>query len=557
MDNIQIQSINLPVLIYNYENKKIYSNAHADVLFNSTLSLEKFQIFITDIITSNDISTSFYKIMAINEEEYLVTFIKTTEDFNYLITIENSKSLNTALRESTIIKDLELEFYNILGAMHDDFVIIDKDGVLVTVLPNFEYMYGISNEEAIGKTVYEMEERKIFSPSVAIRVFKSGMPETMLQLTGANKYLMCTAIPIKDENNNIIKIVSYTTDVTKYQTLKDEYNKLEETLKIYTAELEQLRQGLGSFPSVIGNSHSIKSIISTVDKISKFDANVLFTGESGVGKTMFAKLMHAQSSRQKGPFIEINCGAIPDSLMESELFGYEKGAFTGANKEGKPGLIELSNNGTLFLDEIGDLPLHMQVKLLKVIQEKKITRVGSVNEKEVDFRLITATNKDLEEMIIQGKFREDLFYRLNVISISIPSLRERKEDIFLLSKYFIEKFNQQYNITRTLSNIAIDYLIEYSWPGNLRELENTIERLVLTSDNYMITEEDLPSAIKLHMFSNPISNNKSLKSLLQAVEEKAIIECYKKHGTSIGVAKELGISQPSASIKINKYISKH
>lgn len=551
--HININSINIPALIYDRDNQEMICNENLNTLFYDEIPIEKIRLFLYDSLSNHQNTSTYYSIFNLEDKEYFLTFIKISDTPKYLITVDDSSTLHGAVRNMDIIRNMERDFDDILGAMHDDFVIIDKNGVIIKVLSNFEATYGISNEEVIGHTIYEMERRKIFNPSVAIRVFKSKEAETILQFTGANKYLMCTAIPIKDAENNIVKIISYTRDVTKYEALKDEYLKLEDTLKLYSAELEQLRQTRNVFPSVIGSSKTIKNITSIVNKISKFDANVLFTGDSGVGKTMFAKLMHSKSHRNTGPFLEINCGAIPDNLLESELFGYEKGAFTGASKEGKPGLIELANGGTLFLDEIGDLPLHMQVKLLKVIQDKKITKVGGSEEKMVDFRLIAATNKDIHDMVKNGTFREDLFYRLNVITIHIPSLRERKSDIFSLCMHFVEKFNKKYNLNRTLSNVVIDYLLEYTWPGNIRELENTIERLILTSDDYMITEDILPSKIKSHGMNASITTNKNLKEILEAVEKRVILEAYHKHKTSIGVAKELGISQPSASVKINKY----
>lgn len=548
-----IESINIPAILFDEKLDKITPNISFTQLLDRQY-LDKVIQHIHQTLAHKNISVSYYSKIDLNHTEYLLAWIKTNHPFQYVITFEPSESLNAVIREFSIIRELEKDFDHILESIHDDFVIINKDGIIEKVLPNFESMYGISSQEALGKTIKEMEEIKIFNPSVANHVFKSKKPETMLQLTGAGKYLMCTAIPVKDSNNEIIKVVSYTKDVTKYESLKDEYNKLENTLQVYSAELEQLRQDRHAIPSVIGNSQVINHINQTAERIAKFDANVLFTGESGVGKTMFAKLMHLQSARKSGPFIEINCGAIPDTLLESELFGYERGAFTGANKEGKLGLIELSNGGTLFLDEIGDLPLHMQVKLLKVIQEKKIMRIGSSEEKQVDFRLITATNKSLPEMVEQEKFREDLFYRLNVITIHIPSLRNRKEDIFTLCMHFVDQFNKKHNINRSLSSSVLDSLIEYHWPGNIRELENTIERLILTSANYMITEEYLPSAIKANITQPDIPTNKPLKEVLESVEKQLITDAYQLHKTSIGVAKALGISQPSASLKIKKYI---
>ena len=367
-NTIDINLMNIAVAIYNSNNKKLTSNKYFDELFYNIEVIKSFELFILENYPKgNERKSALYYI---DNKEYLISFIM-SEDNNCIVTLHDSCYLNDTISIMCTSKNREDEFYQMISTIYPDFVVIDKDGYIVEALDNFEEMYGISREDAIGKTIFEMEEKKIFNPSVAIKAIKSGKQETMLQLTGANKYIMCTAIPIKNKDNEITKVVSYTTDQTKYQALEDEYKKLSDVLKTYSDELDYYRSNINSFPTVIGVSNAINNVTTLVNKIAKFDTSVLFTGKTGVGKTMFARLTHAGSARKNGPFIEINCGAIPENLLESELFGYEKGAFTGANKDGKRGLIELANNGTLFLDEIGDLPLHMQVKLLKVIQEKK------------------------------------------------------------------------------------------------------------------------------------------------------------------------------------------
>ncbi len=548
---IDIETFMEPAFLLNYNLDYISSNSSFKLIFQE----KDIHTEILDLIADNtNRNIQEFILFKINEHDYIFHMYRFNDEQYILVIIFESTIIEPVVNSLSSTQTMKDEFFDMLSVLHDDFVIIDKNGIITSALPNFEALYGISKEKAIGMTIFELEEKKIFNPSVAIRVFKSGSPETIMQRTGTGKYLMCTAIPIKDKDGNIEKIVSYTRDLTKYQRLKEEYENLEENLKFYSEEINRLRKDKELPTSVVGNGTVVKNIYSTITKIADFDATVLFLGESGVGKTMFAELMHSQSIRKSGPFIEINCGAIPENLLESELFGYEKGAFSGAKNEGKPGLIELSNNGTLFLDEMGDLPLHMQVKLLKCIQQKKILRIGGASMKDVDFRLISATNKDLENLVKEGKFREDLFYRLNVITINIPSLRERKEDIFYLANHFIKEIGIKYGIKRTLSNTVIDYLIEYDWPGNIRELENLIERLVLTSDDYMITEENLPTKMKTNIFQTP-GKGDSLKDILENVERRIIIDSYKRLGTSTGVAAELNISQPSASNKINKYIS--
>lgn len=378
-----------------------------------------------------------------------------------------------------------------------------------------------------------------------------------MQQTANGKYLMCTSIPVFAENGELLKIVSYTRDVTKYEQLKEEYDNLQFTAASYSAELEQLRLERKQNVQIIGESPEMRRISQTAIRIAKFDATVLLTGESGVGKSMFADIIHRNSKRADGPFISLNCGAIPDNLLESELFGYEKGAFTGAGREGKPGLVELADHGTLFLDEIGDLPMHMQVKLLKMIQEKKVTRIGGIEERIIDFRLIAATNKDIEKLIEEKLFREDLYYRLNVISLVIPPLRQRREDLFPLIAYFTSKFNDQYGISHSFSSRAIDYLESYRWPGNIRELENVVERTVLTAEEYTISEENLPYCIYSgDQRENPSDRSQTLKEILDGVEKQVIINCFHEYHTTTKMAEVLGISQSSASVKLNKYLDK-
>ena len=296
-------------------------------------------------------------------------------------------------------------------------------------------------------------------------------------------------------------------------------------------------------------------ILETIHRVADFDANILFLGPSGVGKTMLSKIVHQQSKRNKGPFIDINCAAIPEHLLESELFGYERGSFTGAGSKGKVGLIELANGGTLLLDEISEMPLSLQAKLLKTIQDKVITRVGGTKAIKVDFRLITASNRNLEDFAKKGLFRKDLYYRLNVIQIQIPSLRERRDDILPLIDYFTEKNNEKYGLHKSFQPHALEALVNYSWPGNVRELSNIVERALMTSEGDQIQREVLPAEV----LKEEEKQTRDVNDLNKAIEEfegELIRDAYRKYGSSIGVGKALGISQPTAYRKIQKYIGK-
>lgn len=298
----------------------------------------------------------------------------------------------------------------------------------------------------------------------------------------------------------------------------------------------------------------IDSIQRIIRRIAPYDATVLITGESGVGKNYYAKIIHDRSNRKEESFISINCGSIPENLLESELFGYIKGSFTGASDKGKVGLIEMAHKGTLFLDEIGDLPLSMQVKILKVVQDRKYTPIGSIEEKEVDFRLIVATNADLMALVKEGQFRRDLYYRINVISIVIPPLRDRKKDIRKFTKEFITFFEKKYKKSLSITKDAGALLEAYHWPGNVRELQNFIEGLILISDVKVITEKEMKKHIQEKIGQNLIGlENRSLKEQMEELEREIIQSYYEKYRSTVKVSKALNISQASASMKIKKY----
>lgn len=283
---------------------------------------------------------------------------------------------------------------------------------------------------------------------------------------------------------------------------------------------------------IVGKSESIQKILTMIDKLSRADSTALIIGESGTGKELVAKMIHQRSTRSTKPFIPINCAAIPSELLESELFGHEKGAFTGA-VYCRPGRFELANEGTIFLDEIGDMPVHLQVKILRVIQERSFERVGGTRPVQVNVRIIAATNKDLEKEVKKGNFREDLFWRLNVVPLIITPLRERKEDIPLLSEYFMKKFSQKFGYLLQVKPEVMEIFLNYSWPGNVRELENLIERFYVLNDNGVVSLEDIPERIRFgeNSFSrefipddfNPFSSAIDFNEVLREYEKKLIL----------------------------------
>lgn len=458
----------------------------------------------------------------------------------------------------SIESDLKANFNEIMDAVSDDLLISDGQGKVLRVSPSFEEVYGIAKEYAIGKTVYRLEKEGYFKPSIIAKVLNRKERITMLQKSNRGRDIIVTATPVMDDEGQIKFVVSFSRDITEMITLQKKYSKLENQVEKYTKEISELRRKTKPDETVIWQSLAMEKVLNTVNRVADLDANVLLLGESGTGKTMLAKIMHQKSGRAKGAFVDINCAAIPENLLESELFGYEKGSFTGADTKGKAGLIELADKGTLLLDEISELPITLQAKLLKAIQEKVITRIGGTRPIKVDFRLIAATNRDLEADADEGKFRKDLYFRLNVVSIKIPSLSERREDIIPLIKYYTDKCNEKYKMNKMFLPKVIDAFVGYNWPGNVRELANVVERALITSEAELVTIEDIPKEIFEFPMRGDIEEigfEGSLNDALEALEKKLIRQAYARYGTTTGVAKCLKISQPTAYRKISKYVN--
>jgi PAS domain S-box-containing protein len=449
----------------------------------------------------------------------------------------------------------------IVETSNNNITITDKHGIILNSNPAHWSLYGMDANHYIGKSVLELEDEGILSPSITASVINNQKPVQILQQTRTGKVIMSTAFPVFDEKGNMSNIISYAQDQTEIKNLQDQYERLQRKIKIVQTEVQELREKEYGKDGMIIRSKQMTQLMKTISRVAQTDVTVLFLGESGVGKSALAHTLHNQSHRSKEPFIEVNCSTIPESLFESEMFGYDAGAFTGALKDGKQGLIEQADGGTLFLDEVGDLPLSMQVKLLKTLQDKKIMRVGGKKEKKIDFRLIVATNKDLSEMVEQKRFRSDLFYRLNVIPVQIPPLRERLEDIPLLIQHYYEKLNLKYNLNKQFHSSTYDHLLNYSWPGNIRELENVIERVLLITEGTTIYPSDLPKVIKEtghvnHLTQDPENDDSKKQSLKQALEQlgvQILTNAYNNCKSTYEIADALGISQPSVIYKFKKY----
>ncbi|MBY0004494.1 sigma 54-interacting transcriptional regulator [Priestia aryabhattai] len=444
------------------------------------------------------------------------------------------------------IQQINDELYDIFESSFDEIFVTDANGYVLVVNSECEKNYALKVEDFIGKHVKELQEMGIFYPSATLKVIESNQAIELVQKTNSGRYLHVRTRPVFTNDGQLKSVISYSRDLTDLMELKRKVEEMEEQLENYKKELNESVDLEG----IVTKSEAMKKVFSTIQRVASVNTTVLLLGETGVGKSRVAKLLHQLSTRKQQPYHELNCAALPEQLIESELFGYEGGTFTGAFREGKKGIIELSNEGTLFLDEIGELSLSAQSKLLHVLQDRTIRPVGSTRAVSIDVRIIAATNQNLEQMVEEGKFRRDLYYRLNVVPITIPPLRERKEDILPLVYQFLHHFNTVYERNVRLSPKALDAFLGQDWKGNVREVENIIERLVVTGEE-MITLKDLPFA-KEFAIDPPVH---TLPEMIEHVEKEMVIKAFEQHRSSYKVAEQLGISQSQASRKIRKYVS--
>lgn len=440
------------------------------------------------------------------------------------------------------------ELIPILNSIKDAIFVDSSDGYSLWCNEACKELYKVNPDEIYGVHVSELEKSGIFTPSVAKLVMEKQEEVTIIHENKEGKKLLSTGTPIFDHTGEMSKIVTTSRDITELTSLQNQLESVQKTLK-QIKSLEDL-----SGDKIIASSRSMRNVMQLTKRLASVDSTVLITGESGVGKGVIAKLLHENGSRKDFPFITVNCGAIPENLIESELFGYERGAFTGSRNEGKKGLFEAAQNGTIFLDEISELPLNLQVKLLQVIQDREFTRVGGVNRIPVDVRIISATNKELLSLVRNNKFREDLYYRLNVVPVNVPPLRERPEDILPLLQSNLVKYNEKLHENKTLAPSALSILLRYPWPGNIRELQNIMERLILTTRDKTITEDNLPIFIKNSAQIQPVQNgDMSLTASLERAEKEILSRALAEYKSTRAMAKALKVSQPTIVRKLHKH----
>lgn len=422
-------------------------------------------------------------------------------------------------------------FKDILNVMDPGVIAVDEDSRIFYVNPAYTKILNVPAGKILGRYLNQVEPE-----AVLLSVLQTHQPveRKKLLIRTVNKYVSVQMHPLI-ENGEYRGAFSIFTDLTIINKLHDEVRRISGVAEEYNRQLKS-RETL-DYHDVIGESKPYVNCATKAIKVAQTDATVLLRGENGVGKEIIANIIKDCSGRKDKPFITVNCSAIPESLIESELFGYEEGSFTGAKKGGQLGKFQLADEGTLFLDEIGDMPLHMQSKLLRVLQDGEIEKLGRQKKIPVDVRVITATNKPLETMIDEGSFREDLYYRLNVVSITIPPLRERDNDVLLLADYFLELYRQKYNRKVSLDKCVYQTFLEYSWPGNVRELQNSIESAVVLCEGDIITLEDLPEGLLKKMFDStnssplPVTHKKNygfLREELEAYEKEILVQTLER-----------------------------
>ena len=448
--------------------------------------------------------------------------------------------------------------FSILENSYDGIYITDKNSVTIYVNKAYENLTGHKRSEYIGKHMDELISSGIMKVHITGDVIRSGNSVTVTEELISGKNVLITGNPIFNDQKEIIAVITNVRDISEIISLEKKERLAKEVISRYQKQFFDA----STMKNIICESSNTISVFNFAAKVAPKDSTVLLTGETGVGKEVVAKYIHYNSLRKDNNYIKINCGAIPENLLESELFGYVGGAFTGADPHGKPGLFELADNGTLFLDEIGELPLNLQSALLRVLQDGEVTRVGSTKTRKVAVRIIAATNRDLKQMIEEKTFREDLYYRLNVISINIPPLRERRDDIPPLAELFIERLNKKYNTQKKVSDTFLLELTSMNWPGNVRELSNFIERQYILNEtdnlsviygNNLQQKQTAYKELQHSLETTLDSDSFNIEKVVSSVEASLIKNALKKSKNTKEASKILGISQPTFSRKYNKY----
>jgi PAS domain S-box-containing protein len=449
-----------------------------------------------------------------------------------------------------VITELEAVF----NASIDGLAVADARGKLLRVNKSYLHISGVREEEIVGKTAHEINAEGIFSPAsteAAIELKKNVTCNQFFPRTG--KSTINTSNPVFGRDGALYRIVTNIRDMEEVQSLRDELTESQGLVEKYSRLVNELTRRSADSGHFVSRSPAMEALYRRALDFADVSAPVLITGESGSGKELFADFIHSNSPRANKPLLKINCGAIPEQLLEAELFGYQGGAFTGAVRQGKSGLLELADKGTVFLDEVSEISPAVQVKLLRFVQNKEFYRLGGTRLHTVDVRIIAATNRNLAEMMEKKLFRDDLFYRLNVLSLCIPPLRERKEDIVPLAAHFQRRFNKQYGREKSLSPTVCAMFMHYGWPGNIRELENLMESLTVIHSDKIILPEDLPKYMALNVGSAYTGKVQGYRNALDEFEQHFWGRAMLRYKTCRQAAADLGVNHSTIVKKMKRY----
>ncbi|MCP4337432.1 MAG: PAS domain S-box protein [Desulfobulbaceae bacterium] len=498
--------------------------------------------------------------MQVESEEYRVSVnpIKLEDELiGVICLLEESSEFEKVARQMRFFQNLTRELEAIIDSSSDGLFVCDGQANVIRVNPASERIHKVKAKELIGKNMVDLIKQGFIDQSAALQAIQSKGTVSLLQ-DKDNRKLISIGTPVFDDDDNIIRVVVSERDITEIDKLQrelEEQGSLKDQLQYQLLEMQlsELKTH-----KIIARSPSMIKILEKALKVSPVNSTVLITGESGVGKGLIANLIHKNSNRAKKPLIRINCGAIPETLVESELFGYEAGAFTGAKAGGKPGSLELADGGSLFLDEIGELPLSAQVKLLRFLEKGRLTRLGGTKVLTIDARILVATHRNLQDMVAKGTFRQDLYYRLNVIPLHVPALRERKDCISPLIRYYVDYFADIAGVRKRVSRFSLDALLSYSYPGNVRELMNICEHAIVMSDTEVVGRLDLPKDVvgrttDPSIFDTGWPEEMTLKQILESVERKVMLQTVKKYKNQSAAAAVLGVSQPTIARRLKKY----
>jgi PAS domain S-box-containing protein/TyrR family helix-turn-helix protein len=545
------------IKVWNESAERLLGRRAADVIGKSILEILPTSDLM-DIVETGRIEP--LKKVELNDHFFISNrspIIKDGKIIGAVAVLQDISEVEEISRELLYVKELNEELDAIVESSFDGLYITDGKGITLRYNKAFELLTGVKAHEYLGRSVDDIKSDGVLSEPVTLHVLEQKKSITIMQESRTGKLTLTTGNPVFDKNGEIIRVVCNVRDITELNLLRQQLEKVQGLSQHYENQLRTLRMQYNGSGKLVITSVKMRNLIDMVIRLAAVDSTVLITGESGTGKELIAEIVHSSSSRKSKPLIKVNCGAIPENLIESELFGYEGGAFTGAKKEGKPGYIELAAGGTLFLDEIGEIPLNLQVKLLRFLQNKEIVRVGGGNHHTIDVRIVTATNRDLWDMVQKKQFREDLYYRLNVVPVVTPPLRDRKEDIPSLVAHFINLYNRKYLMDKKISPEVVDILMQYDWPGNVRELENLIERLVVINPRDIINREDLPVQMgnTLGVSSGHIlvSGIIPLRDAIESVERQLLQKVYTKCRTTRQMAKELEVDASTIVRKAAKY----